>query len=104
MHSQLLLKTIQTCLIRFMHKLCGIHCLCRASPPLFALIGYPFAFTMSKIHPKYRPPSYCSFFVVLPFWTNSLIRIYGMKVFLGVKGILNTMLIDMGILSAPIVF
>ncbi len=36
MHSQLLLKTIQTCLIRFMHKLCGIHCLCRASPPLFA--------------------------------------------------------------------
>ena len=55
---------------------------------------------MSKIHPKYRP--LLLFLVVLPFWTNSLIRIYGMKVFLGVKGILNTMLIDMGILSAPI--
>ena len=64
------------------------------------LVGYPFAFMMSKINPKYRP--FLLFLVVLPFWTNSLIRIYGMKVFLGVKGVLNTMLIDMGILSEPI--
>lgn len=55
---------------------------------------------VSKINPKYRP--FLLFLVVLPFWTNSLIRIYGMKVFLGVKGVLNTMLIDMGILSEPI--
>ena len=64
------------------------------------LIGYPFAFMVSKISPKYRP--FLLFLVVLPFWTNSLIRIYGMKVFLGVKGVLNTMLMDMGILSEPI--
>ena len=64
------------------------------------LIGYPFAFMISKINPKYRP--FLLFLVVLPFWTNSLIRIYGMKVFLGVKGVLNTMLMDMGILSEPI--
>ena len=51
------------------------------------LVGYPFAFMMSKINPKYRP--LLLFLVVLPFWTNSLIRIYGMKVFLGVKGVLN---------------
>lgn len=64
------------------------------------LIGYPFAFMLSKINPKYRP--FLLFLVVLPFWTNSLIRIYGMKIFLGVKGVLNTMLMDMGILSEPI--
>lgn len=64
------------------------------------LIGYPFAFMVSKINPKYRP--FLLFLVVLPFWTNSLIRIYGMKVFLGVKGVLNTMLMDMDILSEPI--
>lgn len=64
------------------------------------LIGYPFAFMVSKINPKYRP--FLLFLVVLPFWTNSLIRIYGMKVFLGVKGVLNTMLMDIGILSEPI--
>ena len=55
---------------------------------------------MSKINPKYRP--LLLFLVVLPFWTNSLIRIYGMKVFLGVKGVFNTMFMDMGILSEPI--
>ena len=56
--------------------------------------GYPFAFMVSKINPKYRP--FYLFLVVLPFWTNSLIRIcMGLKVFLGVKGMLvNTMLID----------
>lgn len=64
------------------------------------LVGYPFAFMMAKITPKYRP--ILLFLVVLPFWTNSLIRIYGMKIFLGVKGVLNTMLMDMGILSEPI--
>ncbi len=64
------------------------------------LIGYPFAFMVSKINPKYRP--FLLFLVVLPFWTNSLIRIYGMKIFLGVKGVLNTMLINIGILSEPI--
>ena len=64
------------------------------------LIGYPFAFMVSKINPKYRP--FLLFLVVLPFWTNSLIRIYGMKIFLGVKGVLNTMLMNIGILSEPI--
>ena len=64
------------------------------------LVGYPFAFMVSKINPKYR--ALLLFLVVLPFWTNSLIRIYGMKVFLGVKGVMNTMLMDMGLLDEPI--
>ncbi|OOF68344.1 spermidine/putrescine ABC transporter permease PotB [Rodentibacter caecimuris] len=64
------------------------------------IVGYPFAFMMVKIKPKYRP--ILLFLVVLPFWTNSLIRIYGMKIFLGVKGVLNTILINMGIISEPI--
>lgn len=64
------------------------------------VIGYPFAFIMAKINPKYRP--ILLFLLVLPFWTNSLIRIYGMKVFLGVKGILNEALMGLGIISEPI--
>ncbi|MGF7431989.1 MULTISPECIES: spermidine/putrescine ABC transporter permease PotB [Pasteurellaceae] len=62
-------------------------------------IGYPFAFFMAKINPKYRP--ILLFLLVLPFWTNSLIRIYGMKVFLGVKGILNEFLLSLGLISEP---
>ncbi|EEX50019.1 spermidine/putrescine transport system permease PotB [Pasteurella multocida] len=64
------------------------------------IIGYPFAFLLTKITPKYRP--FLLFLVVLPFWTNSLIRIYGMKIFLGVKGILNNTLMTLGIIDTPI--
>ncbi|WP_439241918.1 spermidine/putrescine ABC transporter permease PotB [Lonepinella sp. BR2474] len=67
---------------------------------LCLVIGYPFAFIMTKIKEKYRP--LLMFLLVLPFWTNSLIRIYGMKVFLGVKGILNSLLLSIGIISEPI--
>lgn len=64
------------------------------------IIGYPFAFMIAKIDPKYR--AILLFLVVLPFWTNSLIRIYGMKIFLGVKGILNEALLGLGFISEPI--
>ncbi|HDX1192051.1 TPA: spermidine/putrescine ABC transporter permease PotB [Pasteurella multocida] len=64
------------------------------------MIGYPFAFLLTKINPKYRP--FLLFLVVLPFWTNSLIRIYGMKIFLGVKGILNSTLMSIGLIDTPI--
>lgn len=64
------------------------------------LIGYPFAFMVSKVRPNLRP--FLLFLVVLPFWTNSLIRIYGMKIFLGVKGILNSSLMFLGIIDEPI--
>ena len=64
------------------------------------IVGYPFAFMIAKIKPKFRP--LLLFLVVLPFWTNSLIRIYGMKIFLGVKGILNNTLMSLGIISEPI--
>ncbi|WP_249961245.1 spermidine/putrescine ABC transporter permease PotB [Histophilus somni] len=64
------------------------------------LVGYPFAFFIAKIKPSYRP--FLLFLVVLPFWTNSLIRIYGMKIFLGMKGILNNTLIAIGIIDTPI--
>ncbi|OOH92099.1 spermidine/putrescine ABC transporter permease PotB [Pasteurellaceae bacterium 15-036681] len=64
------------------------------------LIGYPFAFMIAKLPVKYRP--FLLFLVVLPFWTNSLIRIYGMKIFLGVKGVLNESLMWLGIIDTPI--
>lgn len=64
------------------------------------IIGYPFAFMIAKLPEKYRP--ILLFLVVLPFWTNSLIRIYGMKIFLGVKGVLNETLMSLGLIDSPI--
>ncbi|MDP8079671.1 spermidine/putrescine ABC transporter permease PotB [Phocoenobacter skyensis] len=67
---------------------------------LCLLIGYPFAFLIAKFSIKYRP--FLLFLVILPFWTNSLVRIYGMKIFLGVKGVLNKSLLAMGLIDSPI--
>lgn len=64
------------------------------------LISYPFAFMIAKMKAKYRP--IMLFLVILPFWTNSLIRIYGLKIFLGVRGILNSSLLWLGIIDKPI--
>lgn len=64
------------------------------------IIGYPFAFIIAKLPAKVRP--ILLFLVVLPFWTNSLIRIYGIKIFLGVKGLLNEALLWLGIINEPL--
>ncbi|MEG9490520.1 spermidine/putrescine ABC transporter permease PotB [Mannheimia indoligenes] len=64
------------------------------------IIGYPFAFFIAKMPAKLRP--FLLFLVVLPFWTNSLIRIYGIKIFLGVKGVLNETLLAIGLINEPL--
>ncbi len=64
------------------------------------IIGYPFAFIIAKMPVKVRP--ILLFLVVLPFWTNSLIRIYGIRIFLGVKGLLNEALLWLGIINEPL--
>lgn len=66
---------------------------------LCLIIGYPFAFFIAKTPAEYRP--FLLFLVILPFWTNSLVRIYGMKIFLGVKGVLNNSLLWLGIIDKP---
>ncbi|QHB17461.1 spermidine/putrescine ABC transporter permease PotB [Mannheimia pernigra] len=64
------------------------------------IIGYPFALFIAKMPAKLRP--FLLFLVVLPFWTNSLIRIYGIKIFLGVKGVLNETLLAIGLINEPL--
>lgn len=64
------------------------------------IIGYPFAFIIAKMPVKVRP--ILLFLVVLPFWTNSLIRIYGIRIFLGKNGLLNEALLWLGIINEPL--
>ncbi|EGA68899.1 spermidine/putrescine ABC transporter membrane protein [Vibrio sinaloensis DSM 21326] len=64
------------------------------------VIGYPFAYIVAKMPEKWRP--IMLFLVIVPFWTNSLIRTYGLKIVLGTQGILNKSLIAMEIIDKPI--
>lgn len=42
--------------------------------------------------------------IIIPFWTNSLVRIYGWRTFLSATGQLNTFLMAIGATSEPIQF
>ncbi|WP_330943713.1 spermidine/putrescine ABC transporter permease PotB [Vibrio diabolicus] len=67
---------------------------------LCLVIGYPFAYIVAKMPEKWRP--FMLFLVIVPFWTNSLIRTYGLKIALGTQGILNKSLMAMEIIDKPL--
>ncbi|MEZ8102574.1 spermidine/putrescine ABC transporter permease PotB [Vibrio bivalvicida] len=67
---------------------------------LCLVIGYPFAYIVAKMPEKWRPVML--FLVIVPFWTNSLIRTYGLKIVLGTQGVLNKSLMTMEIIDKPI--
>ena len=67
---------------------------------LCILIGYPFAYFISRTKSKKRKILYM--LVIIPFWTNSLIRIYGWRSFLGTSGWLNSILMALNIISEPL--
>ncbi len=64
------------------------------------VVGYPFAYIVAKMPEKWRP--FMLFLIIVPFWTNSLIRTYGLKIVLGTQGILNKSLIAIDIIDKPI--
>lgn len=64
------------------------------------VIGYPFAFLLTRLSPKLQP--LMLFLLIVPFWTNSLIRIYGLKIFLSTRGYLNDFLLWIGLVDKPI--
>lgn len=64
------------------------------------LIGYPFAYIITKLPKHVRP--LLLFLIVVPFWTNSLIRTYGIKILLAKKGLLNALLLNLHIIDKPL--
>lgn len=64
------------------------------------IIGYPFAYTISQLPKKMRP--ILLFLIIVPFWTNSLIRTYGIKILLAKKGLLNGLLLNLHIIDKPL--
>ena len=67
---------------------------------LCILVGYPFAFVIARVKGKYKKILYM--LVIIPFWTNSLIRIYGWRSFLGTSGWLNAFLMKVHLIQEPL--
>jgi putrescine transport system permease protein len=67
---------------------------------LCLFIGYPFSYFMARAKPSLRPT--LMMLVMLPFWTSFLLRIYAWKGILANHGILNDLLLGMGLIDQPI--
>ena len=64
------------------------------------VLAYPFTYIIART--KSRSKNLLYMLVIIPFWTNSLIRIYGWKTFLGSSGWLNTVLMKLHLISEPL--
>ena len=68
---------------------------------LCLLIGYPFAYFLARCKPSVRPA--LLMLVMLPFWTSFLLRIAAWKGILADQGVLNNLLLWLGVIKEPMV-
>ncbi|HWW46487.1 MAG TPA: ABC transporter permease subunit [Xanthobacteraceae bacterium] len=66
------------------------------------LIGYPIAYAMSRLPKKWQ--GIAMMLVIIPFWTSFLIRVYAWINILQQDGLLNSVLMKLGIISSPVVW
>jgi putrescine transport system permease protein len=64
------------------------------------LIGYPMAYVISRLSPSAR--NIAMMLVVLPSWTSFLIRVYAWIGILDSNGLLNSLLMKIGLIDTPL--
>ena len=67
---------------------------------LCLFLGYPFAYFLARSAPHLRP--LLLLLVMLPFWTSFLLRVYAWKGLLADQGVINNILIFLGLTQEPI--
>lgn len=64
------------------------------------LLGYPFAYFLANTSPKIR--QWLMLLIIVPFWTNALIRIYGWRLLFNANGPINEFLKFSGLIDKPL--
>jgi spermidine/putrescine transport system permease protein len=64
------------------------------------LIGYPTAWIIATRSPNIR--NVLLFLITIPFWTNLLIRTFAINQIIRKEGLLNTTLLDLGLIAKPL--
>ncbi len=67
---------------------------------LCLFLGYPFAYIIARSNSRIRP--WLLLLVIIPFWTNSLIRTYALILMIGAQGMVNKILLFGGIINEPL--
>ena len=64
------------------------------------LLGFPFAYFMLQLSPRQRAT--IILLLIIPFWTSSLIRSYALIAILKAHGVINSLLITIGLIDTPL--
>lgn len=71
-----------------------------ATTVICLILGYPFAFIIARAGKRLKP--LFLLLIILPFWTNSLVRTYAMIILLRTEGIVNSILLNIGLINEPL--
>ena len=67
---------------------------------LTAIMGYPFGYFMAGLKEKWK--NRVMLILIIPFWTSSLMRIYGWIIMFRANGVLDRFLMGLGITREPL--
>lgn len=67
---------------------------------LCLLLAYPFAFIIARSKSRYK--NLFLLLIIIPFWTSSLIRTYAIMITLKAHGLLNSLLMTLGVIHHPL--
>jgi spermidine/putrescine transport system permease protein len=67
---------------------------------LTAIIGYPFGFFMARLNKTWK--NLVMLLLIIPFWTSSLIRLYGWIIMFRANGVLDSFLLAIGLITEPL--
>jgi spermidine/putrescine transport system permease protein len=82
-------------------RILGQSILLAAGTTLVCLImGFPLAYYIARAAP--RRQGFWLLLVMIPFWTNFLVRTYAWMFILRTEGLLNTLLLKLGLVATPI--
>ncbi|MBN9581533.1 MAG: ABC transporter permease [Afipia sp.] len=73
-----------------------------AGTAILLVIGYPMAYGMARLPKRWQP--IVMMLVIIPFWTSFLIRIYAWINILQHDGVLNSLLLALGLVDKPLVW
>jgi putrescine transport system permease protein len=70
------------------------------STALCLLLGFPMAYAIARTPQPWR--NLLLLLVILPFWTSFLLRIYALMVMMGQHGLVNDLLLSLGVIDQPL--
>ena len=70
------------------------------STALVAAVGYPFGYFMARLSPRWR--GRVMMLLIIPFWTSSLMRLYGWIIMFRANGILDAILMTVRLTTRPL--